>query len=78
DPSVTTVDDPTIVTSDTAITSEDTSVTIDVLANDTDVDGVVSPVASVTDGDNGTVAINDDSTVTYTPNTDFNGTDTFT
>ena len=78
DPSVTTVDDPTIVTSDTATTSEDTSVTIDVLANDTDADGVVSPVASVTDGDNGTVTINDDGTVTYTPNADFNGTDTFT
>ena len=78
DPSVTTVDDPTIVTSDTATTGEDTSVTIDVLANDTDADGVVSPVASVTDGDNGTVTINDDGTVTYTPNADFNGTDTFT
>ena len=78
DPSVTTVDDPTVVTSDTVTTDEDTSITIDVLANDTDADGVVSPVASVADGENGTVTINDDGTVTYTPNADFNGTDTFT
>ncbi|WP_170968523.1 cadherin-like domain-containing protein, partial [Psychromonas sp. SP041] len=78
DPIVTTVDDPTIVTSDATTTNEDTPVTIDVLANDTDADGVVSPVASVTDGNNGTVTINDDGTVTYTPDADFNGSDTFT
>ncbi|MEG3755583.1 VCBS domain-containing protein, partial [Psychromonas arctica] len=57
---------------------EDTPVVIDVVANDTDADGVTSPVASVTDGTNGTVAINADGTVTYTPNADFNGEDEFT
>ncbi|WP_298944251.1 Ig-like domain-containing protein, partial [uncultured Psychromonas sp.] len=78
DPSVTTVDDPTIVNSDIATTNEDTPITIDVLANDTDADGVVSPVASVTDGEYGTVTINDDGTVTYTPDADYNGPDSFT
>jgi len=72
------VADDTVLVADAATTNEDTPVIIDVIANDTDADGVVSPVNSVTDGDNGTVAINADGTVTYTPNADFNGTDTFT
>ncbi|WP_236546714.1 beta strand repeat-containing protein [Psychromonas sp. L1A2] len=72
------VADDTVLVADSATTDEDTPVVIDVLSNDTDADGVTSPVASVTDGANGTVAINDDGTVTYTPNADFNGTDTFT
>ncbi|MEG3756265.1 VCBS domain-containing protein, partial [Psychromonas arctica] len=78
DPSVTTVDDLTNVETDTASTNEDTPIVIDVLANDTDEEGIVSPVASVNDGENGTVTINDDGTVTYSPNTNFNGSDSFT
>ncbi|HHP7243360.1 MAG TPA: Ig-like domain-containing protein, partial [Elainellaceae cyanobacterium] len=35
-------------------------------------------VTDVTDGANGTVIINPDGTVKYTPNADFNGTDSFT
>ncbi|MGJ8582061.1 MAG: beta strand repeat-containing protein, partial [Psychromonas sp.] len=72
------VADDTVLVADSATTDEDTPVVIDVISNDTDADGVTSPVASVTDGTNGTVAINDDGTVTYTPDADFNGTDTFT
>ena len=50
------VADESVTAADSATTDEDTPITIDVLANDTDVDGgVVSPVASVTDGENGTV-----------------------
>jgi len=71
------VDDPTTIVNDSATTDEDTAVNIDVLANDTDVD-TKSPVASVTQGANGTVTVNGDGTVKYTPNTNFNGTDTFT
>ncbi|MEG3756288.1 Ig-like domain-containing protein, partial [Psychromonas arctica] len=78
EPGVTGVDDLTNTNEDSVVTTEDTSVIIDVLANDTDEDGEVSPVASVTDGTNGTVAINADGTVTYTPDADFNGSDTFT
>ena len=45
------------------------SVTLDVLSTATDVDASdVLSVASVTDGANGTVAINADGPVTYTPN----------
>ena len=70
--------DATVIKDDTATVNEDDSVIIDVLANDTDADGSKSPVVSVTNGSNGTVVINQDGTVTYTPNPDFNGTDTFT
>ncbi|MBU2967768.1 tandem-95 repeat protein, partial [Pseudoalteromonas sp. C2R02] len=70
--------DATVIKDDTATVNEDGSVVIDVLANDTDADGSKSPVVSVTNGSNGTVVINQDGTVTYTPNPDFNGTDTFT
>lgn len=62
---------------DTAVTDEDTPITIPVLANDTDPDG--DPL-TVTGGSatSGTVTVNPDGTITYTPNQDFNGTDTIT
>ncbi|WP_299660704.1 BspA family leucine-rich repeat surface protein [uncultured Psychromonas sp.] len=76
------VNDLTVVTNDTATTNEDAAIDIDVLANDTDtVDGTeaaVSPVASVTKGINGNVSINTDGTIKYIPNTNFNGSDSFT
>ena len=60
---------------DTAVTQEENAVTIDVLANDTDVDGDVLTVESAT-ATNGAVIINSDGTLTYTPNAEFNGVDT--
>ncbi|MFN4764673.1 Ig-like domain-containing protein, partial [Gillisia sp. Q332] len=74
---VTPVDDVTTVVDDSATTDEDVAVNIDVIANDTDVD-VKSPVASVTQGANGTVTIETDGTLTYTPDLNFNGEDSFT
>ncbi len=62
---------------DSATTDEDTPVIIDVLANDNDPDGD-DLTATVASAPNGTVVINPDGTVTYTPNQDFNGTDTIT
>ncbi|WP_204263174.1 Calx-beta domain-containing protein [Spongiivirga citrea] len=62
---------------DTATTDEDTPVTIDVLANDTYDSATNLAVTSTTSPANGTVTINADNTVTYTPNSDFNGTDSF-
>ncbi|MFY7709004.1 Ig-like domain-containing protein, partial [Tenacibaculum sp. MEBiC07804] len=69
---------------DTATVTEDGSVDVDVTANDNDVptDGTLT----VTNPTNGTVTIDDggtpndpsDDIVTYVPNPDFNGTDTFT
>ena len=64
------------IADDTASTDEDTSVTTDVLAND-DFEGTPS-VTGVTQGANGTVTNNNDGTVTYTPDADFNGSDSYT
>ncbi|TRO62872.1 Ig-like domain-containing protein, partial [Christiangramia sabulilitoris] len=62
---------------DTATTSEDVAVTIDVLDNDTYAAGTDVAVTAASAPANGSVVINADNTVTYTPNPDFNGTDTF-
>ena len=71
-------DPPTAVDDDGVTTDEDTPVTISVLGNDSDVDGDPITVTEVTQGANGTVVINTDGTVDYTPDPGFNGTDTFT
>ena len=57
-----------------ALTSEDTAVSIDVLANDSDPDGDMLSVADASAG-NGSVKINSDGTITYTPNANINGHD---
>ncbi len=67
-----------VAVDDAAPTDLDTAVIIAVLANDSDADSDPLTVASVTQGTNGTVAINGDNTVTYTPNASYTGTDTFT
>ncbi|MDN2661677.1 cadherin-like domain-containing protein, partial [Neptunomonas sp. CHC150] len=64
-------------TGESATTDEDTPVTVDVLANDSDVDGDTLTVDFATAA-NGTVAINPDGTITYTPNANFTGSDTIT
>ncbi|MEO0444720.1 MAG: Ig-like domain-containing protein, partial [Verrucomicrobiota bacterium] len=74
---VTPVNDLPIAVDDTATTAEDTAVDIPVLSNDSDVEGTPS-VTAVTDGSHGTVSINPDGTVKYTPEANFHGTDTFT
>jgi len=71
------VNDPPVAVNDSAITKKDTSVVIDVLSNDSDLDfGDTLTVDSVTQGTNGSVA-NNGNYVTYTPTTGFNGTDSF-
>ena len=57
---------------------EDATATFDVRANDNDADGDSLTVLSVTNPVNGTVTINPDNTLLYTPNTNFAGTDVFT
>src|SRR4029079_12683947 len=64
------------IVGDSATTNEDTSVTTNVLANDS-FEGSPS-VTAVTQGAHGTVVNNGDGTVTYTPNADYNGTDSYT
>ncbi len=74
---VNTINDTPIAQNDTASTLEDTPVTIPVLNNDSDVDGDLFTVTSITQGTNGIITTNG-TTVTYTPKLDFNGTDSFT
>jgi VCBS repeat-containing protein len=64
---------------DSANTSENTAVTIDVLTNDTDPEGDVLSISSFTQGVNGAVVIDPVSgNPVYTPNPGFTGSDTFT
>ncbi|MGP4058383.1 Ig-like domain-containing protein [Mycobacterium sp. 4D054] len=75
---VTAVNDAPVSIHDNVTTNEDTSVTGNVLANDTDVDGDALQATVVAGPANGTLILNADGTFTYTPNADFHGTDTFT
>lgn len=75
---VTPVNDPLQAEDDNATMQEDAPiVTIDVLANDTDLDNDRLTVISATQGSNGSVTINASGTLTYTPNKNFCGTDEF-
>ncbi|MEL7087662.1 MAG: tandem-95 repeat protein, partial [Planctomycetota bacterium] len=70
-------DAPTPV-ADAATTSEENAVVVDVLTNDSDPNGDALSVVSVSQGTNGSVVNNNDGTVTYTPDLDFAGSDSFT
>lgn len=72
------VNDAPNAVNDLANTNEDTAVNINVVVNDTDIDGDTLTVSSVTQGAHGTVSINPDGKVKYLPNANWNGTDTFT
>jgi hypothetical protein len=64
---------------DVAETDEDTAIgVIPVLANDTDPTGQTLTITGTPTADNGTVGVNADGTLSYTPNPDFNGTDRIT
>jgi len=71
------VNDLPIAQNDTATTNQETGVSINVLANDNDVDGDNLNVLSVDSGNNGTTAIVDNKIV-YTPEANFTGEDSFT
>ena len=73
---VASVNDPPIARDDEADTDEDTPISIDVLVNDSDPDGDALVVQSVTQPAKGTV-VNNGTDVTYTPDPDFHGVDTF-
>jgi hypothetical protein len=61
----------------TITTNQDTPVILKVLADDRDADGDLLSVVSLVQPRHGTVHINPDNTVTYTPEARFSGTDTF-
>ena len=84
---VTPPNDPPMANDDPSSTTEDTPVIIDVTTNDSDPDGNLDPASansSCANGSsgclgaaNGSLSDNGDGTITYTPNADFNGTDSF-
>lgn len=70
--------EPPVATNDEVSMEEDSGArNITVLANDTDADNDELTVVLVTPPDNGTAVRNADNTITYTPNANFSGTDTF-
>jgi hypothetical protein len=73
------VNDPPDTKDDKVSTREDVSISvIDVLTNDTDPEGDSLNITAVTQGKNGSVKINTDNTLSYTPKANFNGSDSFT
>lgn len=85
---VTGQNDAPVAVNDTFVTSEDTPVTFDVRTNDSDVDGGTITVTQIEDQNiapggtvavtGGTVTLNADGTLTFTPAPDFNGSPSFT
>jgi subtilisin len=70
---------PPVASDDSASTPQDTAVTIDVLANDTDANGDPLTVTNLGTPSSGTTTFNESKTaVIYTPNAGFTGTDSFT
>ncbi|MCB0163959.1 MAG: tandem-95 repeat protein, partial [Anaerolineae bacterium] len=74
------VNDAPVALADTVVTDEDTAVEVDVQANDNagpaDEDQTLT-TTDVTDPADGSAEINADGTVTYTPDSNFNGSDSF-
>jgi|GEM_PF-649418 len=74
------INDPALAADDTATTDEDTPVSIPVQGNDSAGPANENPAlttTAVTDPPNGTAVINPDGSITYTPDANFNGTDSF-
>jgi hypothetical protein len=72
--------DAPLAESDSVSTRPDTSVTLDVSANDSDPDGdalSVTSVGAATAASHGTTTLNADGTVTYTPVAGYTGADSF-
>jgi uncharacterized phosphosugar-binding protein len=71
------VNDIPVANNDTAVTDEDVSVKFNVVANDADVETGTLTVVSFVDPPNGSVINNRDGTLTYKPDENWNGTDSF-
>ncbi len=74
------VNDLPVAENDTVTTNEDTAVTIDVLANDSDLETAYASlrVTDITQPAHGRLALAGTGKYTYTPYTNFNGSDSFT
>ncbi|PYR66687.1 MAG: hypothetical protein DMF88_15440 [Acidobacteria bacterium] len=78
---VNSVNDAPLAASDTYATDEDTALTVaaaGVLGNDNDADGDALHAALVAGTTNGSLTLSADGSFTYTPNANFNGSDSFT
>lgn len=78
---VTPVEDPPVATDDGFVVDEDVVLTVNapgVLGNDTDADGDELSVAIDVAPGNGTLSLSADGAFSYTPDANFNGTDSFT
>lgn len=72
------IDDPPTAVDDAVMINEDETITIDVIANDGDIDmNDDTAVISVSDSENGVTIIAGYKTITYTPNANFYGSDSF-
>ena len=77
DVTVTATNDGPVAVNDAATTTEDTAVSIAVLANDTDLEGDSLTVDAVTTPAHGVASINPDRTITYVPAASYDGADSF-
>ena len=78
---ITGVNDAPVAANDAYVVDEDQALNIaalGVLGNDTDVEGDALTVALLSGPSSGTLGLNADGSFSYTPNADFNGTDSFT
>ncbi|WP_083609960.1 cadherin-like domain-containing protein [Neptunomonas phycophila] len=74
------VNDAPVAVDDQLTGEEDTTITLDpatLLGNDTDVDGDPLTITAVSNPSHGTVTLNPDGTVSFTPDPDYNGPATF-
>jgi hypothetical protein len=74
---VTPLNDQPVAQDDGATTPFESPIDIDVLGNDSDVDGDDLSVSAVADPPNGSTSVNADNTVRYTPESGFHGNDSF-
>jgi Big-like domain-containing protein len=72
------VNHPPVAVADSASLDEDTSVDVNVLANDVDIDGDAMSATLVSGAAHGVVTQNADGTFHYQPAPDYNGSDSFT
>ncbi len=72
------VNDAPVATADTAAGNEDTTISGNVLGNDSDIDSGSLTAAVVSAPTFGSLTLNADGSFSYTPNADWSGTDSFT
>ncbi len=70
--------DAATVVDDSVSGNEDTAVVDNILSNDSDVDGDALTASAVSGPSNGSLTLNADGSFSYTPNANWNGTDSFT